>query len=176
MKLIFGALIILSVFAQADTCYAFDWKELHQFADSISLSQALEELEKNPNSLDKLIQALEDKDRFVRASVARSLGELGSLQAVPALCRALTDDDWLVRADVAEALGKLGDKRAVEPLFQGLFDDTGLVRQRTATALEKIGDVRAIPVLEQIQDDKDTSVSRTVSNALEKLRSEPDSG
>jgi HEAT repeat protein len=54
-----------------------------------------------------LVKALRDRDEHVRASAAKSLGQLGNAQAVPALTRALKDKDRHVQASAAEALREI---------------------------------------------------------------------
>ncbi len=58
----------------------------------------------------KLIEALKDKDWFVRFIAAIRLGEIGDRAAVPALTAALGDANRYVRAKAAEALGSIGDR------------------------------------------------------------------
>ena len=57
MKLVSIAFALFVFCTYLDTSYAFDWKKLHDFADNISLPQALKELEANPDPLDALYVA-----------------------------------------------------------------------------------------------------------------------
>ncbi len=56
------------------------------------------------------MQLLGDKDPTVRAASARTLGELGSRGAVPALARMLSDGVWVVRVRSAVSLAQLGER------------------------------------------------------------------
>jgi hypothetical protein len=95
-------------------------------------------------AVEPLIQALKDKDAWVRMHVAQTLGWIGDARAVDPLVQALKDDErWDVRRDAAEALGNIGDARALQPLTQALKDDPGVARWDTlrgaiTKALQKI--------------------------------------
>jgi HEAT repeat protein len=56
----------------------------------------------------QLIDALRDRDEYVRARAARGLGRMGAAEAVDALDRSLGDPSPLVRANVVAALAALG--------------------------------------------------------------------
>jgi len=116
-----------------------------------------------------LIQALGDRDLYVRCAAVEALGELGDLQAVPALIQALGDRDLYVRRVAAEALGKLGDPQAVPVLIQALGDWNEAVRRAAAEALGKLGDPQAVPVLIQALGDRYTDVRRAAAEALGEL-------
>lgn len=58
----------------------------------------------------QLIRYLGDLNADVRAEAARSLGELGLPEAVPALAPLLRDGSWLVRLRAGLALAQLGER------------------------------------------------------------------
>jgi len=67
---------------------------------------------------------LRAKRRGFLRNVAVALGNIGSVEAVPALIHALDDDEPMVRGHVAWALGQLGSASAVEALQRRLQLET----------------------------------------------------
>ena len=71
-------------------------------------------ISKIPNIYGKifiLLNSLAAKDVQIRSQAALALAELGSEEAIPALCHALiTDQAPEVRLSAAKALGMIGDK------------------------------------------------------------------
>jgi len=57
-------------------------------------------------------------------NVAVALGNIGSIEAIPALSQALDDDEPLVRGHVAWALGQIGSAAALEALQRRLQIET----------------------------------------------------
>ena len=94
-------------------------------------------------SVDALIQALKDKNEFLRWQAALALSNLGDDRAVEPIIEALGDKAEIVRRTAAAALGKMGDQRAVKPLQKllagekpsGKYD----VYYETAKSLETLG-------------------------------------
>jgi len=117
-----------------------------------------------------LVEALKDKDSFVRRSAAYALGELKDPRAVEPLIEALKDENRRVRAETAEALGKLKDPRAVEPLIEALKDKDSVVRGIAAEALGKLKDPRAVEPLIGALKDEDWYVRKSAAEALGELR------
>ncbi len=64
------------------------------------------------------------KRRGFLRNVAVALGNLGSVEAVPALARAVSDSDPLVRAHAAWALGRIGTMEARTALIEALRRET----------------------------------------------------
>jgi HEAT repeat protein len=92
------------------------------------------------HAVEPLIQALKDKDSWVRKGAATVLGMLGTLQAIEPLIQALKDKDSWVRWRAAEALGKIRDIKAIKPLEHLLQVEK---REKVIEAVEK--------ALEQLQ-------------------------
>jgi epoxyqueuosine reductase len=67
---------------------------------------------------------LRAKRRGFLRNVAVALGNLKSVEAVPALIQALEDHDPLVRRHVAWALGQIGTSESLQALRKGLETDT----------------------------------------------------
>jgi HEAT repeat protein len=150
-------------------------------------------------AVEPLIQAMKDKNRYVRKGAAYVFFETGDARAVEPLVKALGDEyddvckvvgDALVkigapavepliqasqdenkdvRRKAVEALVKIEDERAVEPLIQALQDDDFVVRREAAEALVKIGDARAVDSLIQALKDEDFVVRQEAAEALVKI-------
>ncbi len=88
-----------------------------------------------------LLDSLESKDTWSRdqEEIIRTLGDIGSPQAVETLVAALNDDSKYRRESVTEAIGKIGGVRAVEALVSILEDESPSVRIKAIKALDHIG-------------------------------------
>ncbi len=78
----------------------------------------------------KLIEALSDREEFVRKQAISALGEIRDSEAVDPLIAMLQDRDWFTRLTAAAALEKVGDPRgrdAIKPLMK---DPDIVVRMR----------------------------------------------
>lgn len=96
----------------------------------------------------KLEKQLKDRDSGERARAAWQLGEIGSVESVPALTVALEDSSGAVRANAAASLWKLGaaSKPAMPALRRLLDDRSGAAVGNAAGALRKLG----VPVSELV--------------------------
>jgi HEAT repeat protein len=66
---------------------------------------------------DALIDVLiDDKDDYIRAQAAKSLGRLKSKKAIPSLIDGIRDENWTVRYFCVQSLGLIKDNRAINPL------------------------------------------------------------
>ena len=94
-------------------------------------------------AVEPLINALKDKNTFLRWQTALVLGNIKDTRAVDALIEALQDPVEIVRRTAAGALGMIGDQRAIEPLLKVLANEkpTGKydVHYEATKALEKLG-------------------------------------
>ncbi len=87
------------------------------------------------NSVESLIAALKDDNKYVRSNAAEALGKIGDIRAVEPIISALKDNDDFVRRSSVVALVKIGDQRAVPALVTSLKDwDFG---KKVAIALQK---------------------------------------
>lgn len=91
-------------------------------------------------SIEPLLEVLQDYNRGVRSSSALALSLLGAVEAVEPIIKLLKDPDPLVRDSAAIALGKLKDKRAIVPLIEALNDTAidNMIRRSAALALHEI--------------------------------------
>jgi HEAT repeat protein len=127
---------------------------------------------KDPNTVDPLIKALDDKNSvFVRYSAAWALGELKDPKAVGPLIKLLEDDDSLIRTGSAEALGKIKDPKAIGPLIK-LVESDFAAGDSAAKALVEIGAQSIGPLIQVLNSTDDTLVRRSVARALEELEYE----
>lgn len=95
-----------------------------------------------------LRELLNKGDELDRCGACRSLGLLGSSDAVKELAEHLRDDDIDVCIDAAESLGRLGDPSAVPPLIESLHNEPdGEVRVAVVEALGRLGGEQAIAEL-----------------------------
>jgi HEAT repeat protein len=74
--------------------------------------------------VDALIKGLADDVVYVREAAIQSLGQIGSMRAVPYLLSALNDKSFAIRISAVKALGKIGDNKAVPYLKEVAANDT----------------------------------------------------
>jgi HEAT repeat protein len=123
-----------------------------------------------------LVQALNDRDRFVRWAAARTLGKVGPVHPaieVPILARLLDDQDVDVDRAAAVALANYGPvaQPAVPALTRMLRADHWVLRIQAVQTLESIGTgaASAIPALAAALTDPDTRVRRFSAELLGKF-------
>jgi hypothetical protein len=95
---------------------------------------------KDVGAVPELVRFLNHDDARVRASAARSLGNIGAPAACEELVEAMADDQAEVRSEAAEALGKLQCDNAVAALKEGLADADLTVRMNCAEGLSMLGE------------------------------------
>jgi HEAT repeat protein len=104
------------------------------------------------------IAALGDRRSWRRATAARTLGDMSSPAAIPALLGVLRDDpEQEARAAAARALGHLGAAEAVEPLLAAMTDGRA-PRSTAGGALILIGPA-AVPELQRLTDAPDPALA-----------------
>jgi epoxyqueuosine reductase len=88
------------------------------------------------------------KRRGFLRNVAVALGNLGSVESIPALVRALSDPDTLVRGHAAWALGRIGTDKARAALAEALrqeIDPGAKVEMEQALAGEEVEGIMESP-------------------------------
>jgi len=112
------------------------------------------------NTLDELIQQLQNDDVQVRMRAAGALGNLGprAKQAIPALANVLQDsnEDHNVHSRAVQALTGMGPE-ALPALIKALQDGKTIVRRFAAGALVGMGP-EAVPALIAALEDEDRNV------------------
>lgn len=121
---------------------------------------------KDPNSIDILINLLNDKKANIRSAAIEALAEKGGIEVIDPLIKMLGDERPFVRRDAAEALGKVGNASAVPALIESLKDDEDYVRRACCLALGNIGDTRAVESLIKALKDEDYNVRFESAKAL----------
>jgi HEAT repeat protein len=123
-----------------------------------------------------LVNALSDRDRFVRWSAARALGKVRPANADPviaALARLLADPDGDLRLAAAAALGAYGPgaRAALPALVEAAKAREPELRLAALRALESIGsdDSNALAVLSAALGDSDGRVRQAAADALQKV-------
>lgn len=111
----------------------------------VPLTQTLSLRVRAPGLINKVRRKKQPENEFVRRAAARSLGEIGSRAALPALIAALSDerapDD--VRREAARSLGLIGDPAAIAPLRAALSARDPYLSRIAYDALLKIAPAEA---------------------------------
>ena len=107
--------------------------------------------ETREQKVERLIKELQDEDSGVRVNAAWALGEIGAVDAVPALIPLLQDKVAHVRVSAAMALGQIGSEDAVPALIQALKDRDDYVSDSETGALGEIGTPEALKAVEEYQ-------------------------
>ncbi|MBT3308833.1 MAG: hypothetical protein HOL04_08040 [Gammaproteobacteria bacterium] len=130
---------------------------------------------------DSLLESLEkDPDGEIKTAIARALGELGDLNAVPGLIRVLENRDegidviedgwdlwWDVQLAAVKSLGQLKATAAVPNLVKTLHSDEGEdIESDILRALAEIDSKESIEALEQILKSDDPRKQRRAATAL----------
>lgn len=111
-----------------------------------------------------LMAALADPASTRAAALA--LGQLGAVEAVPALLKVMQHEDVVLRFAAVAALGQLRDARAVDALLYALHDPDTSVQKQAVRALSQIGDPRALPALVEALGDSRLAVRGMAAEAL----------
>lgn len=108
------------------------------------------------NTIEDLMNALNDEDAKVRSNAAIALGHLNAEKAIKNLIEALNDESWLVRHDAAIALGELGGEKVKKVLEKSIRKEDEIeVRQKIVEALGRVGDGETIELFMELIDDDD---------------------
>jgi len=121
---------------------------------------------------ERFVAALAQPDPEVRRLAATLLGELGAVEAVPALSALLADPSPRARFAAGQALARCGDARAVPPLVRALAangDSDAFLRFAYTRALARAADTLALVGLHA---DADRSVRLGAVLALREARAE----
>jgi HEAT repeat protein len=120
---------------------------------------------KEDNSVNALINTLDDDNPEIRLQVAKSLGEIGDI-AVDPLIAALKIEEGNTRRYATYALKEIGDSSAVLSLIRALKDEDWGVRKFAAISLGDIGDEKAVDPLIELLEDEDYGVKVAATRAL----------
>lgn len=109
--------------------------------------------------------------------IIKSLGESGSILAVPKFIEYIKNYSVDVRIEVAKGLGHIQSKQAVKPLIQQLtIEEVSHVGEEIIDTLVSLGDSEAIPTLKEIIQNNQKPIRLHISaiNALGSLASSSD--
>ncbi len=123
-------------------------------------------------SLETILQKLNDPDPFVRVEAVQTLGEIQRVEALVPACNCLNDENLYVRAYAAEAVGKIGQvdiSLALLRLISSLDDPSPYVRAMLVAALGELQDERAVEPIKNLLHDEDESVRGMATWALEQI-------
>ena len=105
-------------------------------------------------SVQDLIEALEDVDDATREEAAKALADLGDPNTLEELLTAIEDDYWAVRVQVGWALAKIGGERAIEGLIV-LFNDSMMeVQAEAVLAMASIGQNTVLKLITCLKDER----------------------
>lgn len=105
-----------------------------------------------------LLELLNDPDRRVRATLVKTIGILGSADAIRTLIHLLSDPDRRTRANAIEAFEEIGNPKIVGLLLPFLKDADNRVRANAAKACWKLGHPETIEVLAEMINDPQESM------------------
>lgn len=111
----------------------------------------------------------------LRRQVARALGQLKNIQAVPALLDALNcDEDEQFREVVIEALGKIGDSTAASPLLKLLQSGKSQPYEALIEALGELRVIEARPLVEPFLQHSSERVQCAAARYLYLITQQPE--
>jgi len=120
-------------------------------------------------SVQDLIEALEDVDDATREEAAKALAELGDPNTIDELLTAMEDDFWAVRVQIGWAFGKIGGERAIDGLI-ALFNDSMMeVQAEAVLAMASMG-VGTVPKLITCLKDERWRVREQAAKSLGLLK------
>jgi HEAT repeat protein len=120
-------------------------------------------------SVQDLIEALEDVDDATREEAAKALADLGDPNTLDELLTALEDDFWAVRVQIGWALAKIGGEQAIGGLIV-LFNDSMMeVQAEAVLAMASIG-VGTVPKLITCLKDERWRVREQAAKSLGLLK------
>ena len=105
-------------------------------------------------TLDDLLEALEDVDDATREEASKALAELADPTTLNALVGACGDEYWAVRAHAGRGLSKIGGVKAMEALIV-LFNDSIMdVRNDAVAAMASMGAVVVDRLIAALKDER----------------------
>ena len=98
----------------------------------------------------ELVFLLRDPERSVQEAACEALGQLRTVEAIPALIRVVEDSRWSgTRAKALEALAKIPDRGGRDRFLQYLEHKDRFMRRAAAEGLGRIGDPVDLPRIRQ---------------------------
>lgn len=149
-----------------ETLKRSDWGTRERAAKTLrEQAKALRGLD-DPYVVNRLAEALQDRDEYVRWAVVETLAWIKDDTTVPMLLEALHDKEWMVRLAVIRALTEIGDSHVTPALLEALSDENTQIREAAAEALGRIANLAAVPGLLRALAGDDGFVRRAAAEAL----------
>ena len=145
----------------------------HEVAVPVQRERAVEpgaKGERDPRTIDALIEALKDSDSGVRETAMAALAHIRDPRVFDPLVTALHDSNGDVREQAAFGLGQLRDRRAIGPLTEALKDEKADVREQAVFALGQLRAADAIDGLTLALRDSNANVREQAAFALGQIR------
>ena len=149
------------------------WKESHpssgyanifqkSYIDSIvnNLAQA------NSHMLELFISLLKNKNFWLKDYAARTLGEIGTSNAIEALIEVVEGEDEFLRWRTLKVLGETRNSKATDVLIGMLKDENDSIKISAVVSLGKIGDTKATDALIKMLEGEDDNTRISVIRAL----------
>ena len=108
-------------------------QQLHHDEFKDDATEALVDL--GPPAVERLVNALKDKNDVIRKQAIIALGRIKDAAAVDPLIEMLKDPDWFARLTAAAALEKIGDERGRQAIKPMMKDPDLVVRMRVERIL-----------------------------------------
>lgn len=102
-----------------------------------------------------LLELLADPSHKVRATAVKTVGLLGSIEAIKVLIKALSDPDRRIRANAIEAFEEIGNPKLGVLLLPFLADADNRIRANAAKALWNLGYTETKEILDEMLADPD---------------------
>ncbi|MFX1301275.1 MAG: HEAT repeat domain-containing protein [Promethearchaeota archaeon] len=126
------------------------------------------------DSVEPLIELLQEDEIITRMAAIRSLGAISDAKAVPKLLDNIHTEEKKIRLAAIWALGQIKDKQAIPPLLSLLNESDWGIHIEAIEALIKIGDDTAIlksinPLIHAMYNEE-TNIRRIAVTLLEKIK------
>jgi HEAT repeat protein len=123
-----------------------------------------------PETIDLIVNGLNDPSDDVRLSVLKALGGWSGERIKSALLRAMKDSNIWVRYHAVTLIGEMCESDTEDAVITALRRDEAPVKAAAAKALEKFGSSKAVSVLEEFINHPDHTVRGAVESALGALK------
>ena len=118
------------------------------------------------NSIDLLLNLLNDQKSAVRKSASNSLANFENSEIIKKVTIYLKDDNWRIRRAVVNVLIKIGTNEALEPLIACLNDKDSYIQGWAAKSLGKLKNIKDLSPIVQLLKNKDQKIRISAINAL----------
>ncbi|MBK9261324.1 MAG: HEAT repeat domain-containing protein [Polyangiaceae bacterium] len=128
--------------------------------------RALGQATPEPRVLDRLVEALDDTDAWVRYYACKSLGRMGHVEAAARIAERLGDEAGQVRVGAVEALSLLKSDIALQTLQTATQEADPDVQRAALIGLGLAGQAESIPYLTAAMASPDAATRLVATSAL----------